>query len=572
MRGFFMAIKQLSKQNSRQNVKERMIRFQGEVDKFFWHDDPNIKIELVSGAAGTGKSFAAISKIFKICEEQPGTRAVFFRQSRVNLSESVMATFENMVLPHGHPVKPGPRDAKRANRKSYHFPNGSTILCLGMEDNASFDDDDSIGGRLKSFEYDVALLEECTEFGSEAIQMAFSRLRGQDERRRFIMCLFNPASDSQHHIYSLIGKKGVSYFKTTHHDNPHYWKPNPLGTETSPAGVRGNLTTAGTDYVENTLGMLTGSMMDRFRIGTTSYNPALVHPEFDPALHTVDEDASFLTFVMNLDLTPEEKTKWITDNFNVGLSCDWGSAHVGTVQIFVHPHDTTVPQFDGKMWQYRRVAEFYKTSCTSDEMGKAAINFCGYDYDPETETVSRIENELGFEIPLFDEDLVQSCRVITDHNLESRILFEGATGLGTELANKTIDSGLKLVSKVLRENRLIIDLFPPILGPDYYHGRSGKPTGLHMEFTKYKWQRGPLGFGSAPRRINDDGCTALRYYLVGIEGLEDKPATVTTAKKLKYNDSPVTIWQDEENSRDSQLDIEYLFGRSNSDDYRQVRF
>lgn len=86
---------------------------------------------LIEGPAGTGKSRAAMEKLNYLCETVPGIRCLVCRGTRTSLTESVLVTYETKVLWPGHPAISG--DASRANRHSYDYPNGSTIVTGGLD-------------------------------------------------------------------------------------------------------------------------------------------------------------------------------------------------------------------------------------------------------------------------------------------------------------------------------------------------------------------------------------------------------------------------------------------------------
>lgn len=495
------------------------IEFFGPLEQFFWDEDS--KICLLEGAAGTGKTFCYLHKIFRVAEENPGVRIVLSRKERVDLTEAVLAPFEQDVIPKTHPAKPGYRDAQRANRKMYRFPNGSEILCYGLTDRS--DNDEEEGGKFKSTQFDIWVIEEATEASYEEIQIAFSRLRADGIEWKQLILPFNPPSDPNHHIYNFIGKPGVSYYKTVHEDNPKYWvKCSDGDTEHPVTKEKGKWTPKGKQYIQEILGNLDGGMRDRFLDGKNAYQPGLVHPEYSSQIHFVTrKEGTFLDYVQNLNLSPSDKTKYIRDNYSLDLGIDWGTGHPLVIEGIISPKNPG-EQFDSRDWKYRRIFEFYQTRTVADEAARMLLQYCGYSYDEDTCEISYAENELGFVIPLFDEYLQQYAGIYTDHSLESRMLFDRASGLNCYPACKTVDAGLAMVSRILRDQEILFDEVEPIGGIDYYQNRQRKPTGIHMEFSRYKFQKGPQGYGRNPIRQNDDGCTALRYVLAEKEGLRDK--------------------------------------------------
>ena len=97
---------------------------------------------LIEGPAGTGKSRAVLEKINAAAWKYPGMRALICRATRVSMSETVLVTWERIVLGDGHPAI---GTCSRAHRPTYEFPNGTTIVVGGLDN----------PDRLMSSEYDM---------------------------------------------------------------------------------------------------------------------------------------------------------------------------------------------------------------------------------------------------------------------------------------------------------------------------------------------------------------------------------------------------------------------------------
>ena len=85
---------------------------------------------LISGPAGTGKTFAILTLLHCLASDYPGLAILICRQTRVSLTDSALATFEREILPldEAEHVASGPA---RLNRHSYKYPNGSEIVLGG---------------------------------------------------------------------------------------------------------------------------------------------------------------------------------------------------------------------------------------------------------------------------------------------------------------------------------------------------------------------------------------------------------------------------------------------------------
>ncbi|WP_149112819.1 hypothetical protein [Limnoglobus roseus] len=105
---------------------------------------------LLSGPAGTGKSIACLTKLFLFAEKYPGARLLIVRKTRESLTEAGLVTWENEVVPKGHPCLEGPQ---RKFRSSYQFPNGSVIVVGGLDKSQ----------KVMSTAYDLIYVQEAIE-------------------------------------------------------------------------------------------------------------------------------------------------------------------------------------------------------------------------------------------------------------------------------------------------------------------------------------------------------------------------------------------------------------------------
>lgn len=161
---------------------------------------------LVEGPAGTGKTITILNKILACCEKYPGARWLIIRATRFSLNETVLATFEEKVLPKDSPLLEGP---ERANRKTYEFANGSRIV-LGGLDNPM---------RYYSGEYDGVYIPEAVEVTRDQVFSFVRALRNHVMPYQQIIMDCNP--DYELHWLNLACEAGeVRRIRTTHADNP----------------------------------------------------------------------------------------------------------------------------------------------------------------------------------------------------------------------------------------------------------------------------------------------------------------------------------------------------------------
>jgi len=110
---------------------------------------------LIEGPRGTGKTRPDLELVRLRALQYPGSRHLLCRQSRTSITQSVLVTFEEMVLLPGEKD----RDMTRRNRDTYRFANGSEIIIGGLDD----------AERVKSAEYDTATIIEASEIDRDSL-------------------------------------------------------------------------------------------------------------------------------------------------------------------------------------------------------------------------------------------------------------------------------------------------------------------------------------------------------------------------------------------------------------------
>lgn len=196
---------------------------------------------LACGPSGTGKTRAGLEKVHMCMEKYPRSRALLVRKTRRSLTQSTMVTFEDHVLPAGHPcLSKGSRD----HRSSYVYPNGSEVVCAGLDD----------PGKALSSEYDIILVDEAVQLLPFDWQILSTRNRNWRMPYNQMIGLTNP--DSPYHWLKRRCDAGITKLYTSvHEDNPELWDAK-----------RGEWTPKGADYLAK-LGNLTGATRDRYLRG-----------------------------------------------------------------------------------------------------------------------------------------------------------------------------------------------------------------------------------------------------------------------------------------------------------------
>lgn len=206
---------------------------------------------LIEGPAGTGKTRGVLEKIHLCLLKYPTARALIVRKTRSSMTESVLVTFEEKVLPVGSPIKEG---AGRRNRQNYEYPNGS-VLAVGGMDNVD---------RIMSTEYDIIGVFEATELSEDDHEKLTTRLRNGVMPFQQIVSDCNPGP--QWHWLNQRATVGRTARLLSRHDD------NPTVTE---------------GYLDK-LRALTGARRARLFEGRWATQEGLVYETFDAALHVVD--------------------------------------------------------------------------------------------------------------------------------------------------------------------------------------------------------------------------------------------------------------------------------------------
>lgn len=214
---------------------------------------------LIEGPAGTGKSRAVLEKIYLLADKYPGIRVLLCRKSRTSMTESVLVTWEEKVVPAGDRCLVGVsgRRISRQRRHSYVFANGSEIVVAGLDDNAA----------IMSTEFDVIAAFESTELAEADWDALVTRLRNGRMPYQQLIGDCNPGKPT-HWLNQRALRGTTRRILSRHDDNP----------------------SASAEYVAS-LENLRGARRLRLRHGIWAAQEGLVYEEWDPARHLVPSAA-----------------------------------------------------------------------------------------------------------------------------------------------------------------------------------------------------------------------------------------------------------------------------------------
>jgi hypothetical protein len=228
-------------------------------------DDVYSREWVAAGPAGTGKTIMSLVRLLQFGGDYPGARMLIVRNTRKSLTETALATWENIVLGPGHPILAHP--IQRGSRHHYDFPNGSILVTAGMDD----------PGKVFSSEWDLIMVNEATEISKDDWETLNSRLRAMAGPYDQLFGDCNPTTP-HHWLYRRFQAGLCRLHETYHWDNPRYFDD-----------VAGQWTTAGRRYIANRLAPLTGTRRERFLLGKWVAAEGCVY-DFDPRIHLLPHE------------------------------------------------------------------------------------------------------------------------------------------------------------------------------------------------------------------------------------------------------------------------------------------
>lgn len=253
----------VSLHQKKREVKEEHFDYRprGAARLLFSNREPEV---LLSGPAGTGKSRACLEKMYACAEKYPGMRGAIVRKTRESLTEAGLVTWEDKVVPQGHPAL---RGIQRRMRQVYTFPNGSEVAVGGM-DKAT---------KILSTERDLIYVQEATELDENDWEYLTTRLRNGVMPYQQIIGDCNPDRPS-HWLYQRSQNGLTNMLESRHEDNPTIWDEE-----------EECWTPQGSIYIAR-LDRLTGARKSRLRFGRWVTSEGTVYEGWDPNVHVVTKD------------------------------------------------------------------------------------------------------------------------------------------------------------------------------------------------------------------------------------------------------------------------------------------
>lgn len=285
----------------------RTVRYEprGASADLFRHHEPEV---VVSGPAGTGKTYGALWRLHLAALKYPGMRAIIVRKTLESLTASALVTFQNRVLGSGaYGVRPfGGSKLKPAG---FQYPNRSELLIGGLDKPE----------KVMSQEYDLIYVNEATELTLEDWESLTTRARYGVLPYQQVFGDCNPQGPG-HWLYKRAQVDKTTMLFSVHEDNPALFDP-----------VRG-WTDAGTAYLSR-LDSLTGFRRDRLRLGLWTAAEGSVYPNFNRQTHVKAVDCADWQSILAVDFGLNDPSVVLTVRHGAGrihIEREWRATGVGS--------------------------------------------------------------------------------------------------------------------------------------------------------------------------------------------------------------------------------------------------
>lgn len=430
----------------------------------------------LEGPAGTGKTVGVLFKIHLLLLLYPGAKALVARKRNTDLAGSAMATYRDHILDEREGIKYF--GGNKVRPAAYEYPNGSQLIVNGLDK----------PGKVKSWEFDIAYINEATECTVEDIEFVRSRLRHGKLPYHQLILDCNP--DAPGHWLNQRMNDGLTRRMTSRHeDNPAYWDVNTK-----------EWTQAGRNYIFGVLAGLTGVRLARNRYGIWAAAEGTVYEDsWDRARNIINKQA-----------IPRDWPRYLAIDFGFTnpFVCLWGA---------IDP--------DGRIIIYRQI---YRTKKLVEDHAKDIAIASGWFHLLPRDHPRYKDKPADWADPLPRE-------IIADHaDAEGRATLEQHLHMITTPAVKSISTGIQSVSSRFRvagdgRPRLMI-VSGCLVERDEELARTKQPLCLEDEPDVYVWKKGAdQSAKEEPVDANNHGLDALRY-LVARFDLE--PSGVSYVKNI----------------------------------------
>ncbi|MDD2857779.1 MAG: hypothetical protein PHU75_03805 [Candidatus Nanopelagicales bacterium] len=250
-----VALIDIEKEQRRRARSARVVEFRGaalraqEITDHEW---------MLAGPAETGKTFAALWRLARLCAETPRAKAAIIRKVRADMGGTVLETWERVIGMHG-----GWSSVGGAHPEWYEHSNGARVYVGGMDR----------PGKVLSGERDWLFVNQAEELDLEDWETLSTRCTGRGAVTTMPM-LFgdcNPGPPS----HWILKRAALNVLHSRHEDNPTLYTD---AGELTPQGTRSMAV----------LDSLSGVRRERLRFGRWVAAEGVVYEAWDRGTHYVE--------------------------------------------------------------------------------------------------------------------------------------------------------------------------------------------------------------------------------------------------------------------------------------------
>lgn len=420
---------------------------------------------LICGAAGTGKSYAALWKLHLMALQNPGMRALIVRKTHVSLSATGLITYREHVAKEA--IEAGIVrwfGGSGSEPAQFRYSNGSSILVGGM-DNPT---------KIMSSELDCCFVQEATELTPDDWEKITTRLRNGVTSFSQLLADCNPEGP-EHWLKKRCDEGQTTMLYALHTDNPRLFDDAGVATE------------KGAAYLD-TLSKLSGVRRHRLYGGIWAAAEGIIYEGWNPAVHITERKR---------------------------LPSDWmriWSVDFGYTNPFVWQMWAIDP--DGRLILEK---EIYRSQ-------RIVADHCQQILDVVTHTHHRVLTPAGGIDPNLSRWIYpRPIRILCDHDAEDRATLEREIGMPTSPATKTVSDGLQACMQRLEVQpdglpRLQV-CRTALVDRDESVAERGLPLGFIGEVPGYVWEPAPDGKPNKdrPLKLNDHAMDAWRYAVADLD-------------------------------------------------------
>ena len=442
---------------------------------------------LYSGRYGSSKSRTLCEKADLRARACPGARIVIARKKRTDLGQTTLHTLLDEC------ITPAERDwgwrVSADGGSTLHYRNGSRILCVGLDN----------PGKLRSGEFDLALVDQCEELDEEEWNAVLGRLRHRHGPYRQLAGFCNPG-DPTHFLYRRFKPDAGSHIERTTED------VRLLDGSVIAAGwpMREIVMAGGRDNVENldhdyqmVLQSYSGNYYDRYVLGKWVAFEGAVFQQWNADVHMCG--------------IPEPWLPWggyPPPSWPRVVGIDFGYENPFVCEWFAISPDGHWYRYKELYMSNRTIERHAEQIVASDARELEALRACA-------EREGKVRDSNGY---------LETLNIVgryCDHDAGERMLMRDH-GVWNERADKDIDAGLQTFMRLLNPDAPGGAHLHFVLGAgietDRKLARDSRPCSVEDEIPTYKWSKRVSGeLKDAPRDLPVDkdnhGLDAVRYAL-----------------------------------------------------------